>query len=240
MKPLAAPRARLHALGLLGAVCSAACLQFFLAEAAAALRWPGHYSYRKNYISDLGAAACAHVCSPWHALMNASFGLQGGLIAAGALLLPRRLSPGVAGTLARVALVFAALGVATVGIAPEDRNMNVHLMGARTHFLLGTLAMLFWSVALPLHRRRTLALPPSLRSAGPALLGFAIAAFGDVLLVFGNAQTFAMLGGGTVERLAAYPLPLWLAWTGAAAWKAMLPHQPAANGFPSRQAAGDL
>ena len=205
-----------HVAGLLGAFCSLGCLQFFVAEAAATLGWPGHYSYRDNYISDLGAAACGRVCSPWHVVMNASFLAQGVLIAAGALLLPRSLSPGFTGVLARIALLFAALGVAAVGIAPEDVNMNVHLMGARTHFLASTLAMLFWGLALVIHRRKTTGLPPALRSGAPALLFFAIAGFGDVLLVFGNAQTSAMLGGGIIERLAAYPLPLWLAWTGAA------------------------
>ena len=208
--------------GLAGAFCWFACLQFFVAEAAAALGWPGHYSYRDNYISDLGAAACGRACSPCHALMNASFLTQGVLIAAGALLLPRRFSPGFTGVLARIALVFAALGVATVGIAPEDLNMNVHLMGARAHFLASTLAMLLWGVSLVFHRRTVSRLPRALQRPGPALLGFAVAAFGDVLLVFGNAHTSVVLGGGTIERLAAYPLPLWLAWTGAAAGLTLL------------------
>ncbi len=201
--------------GFVGAASWLACLQFFVAEAAAALRWPGHYSYRDNYISDLGAAACGRMCSPLHALMNASFVTQGVLIAAGALLLPLRFSPGFTGVLARIALVFAALGVATVGTAPEDLNMNVHLMGARTHFLASTLAMLFWGVSLVFSRQKAARLPGARQSGGPALIAFAVTAFGDALLVLGNAQSSAMLGGGTIERCAAYPLPLWLAWTGA-------------------------
>ncbi len=213
--------ARARLTGLLGAACWLASLQFFLAEAATTLGWPGHYSYRDNYISDLGAATCGRVCSPWHTLMNASFVTQGVLIAAGALLLPRRLSPGATGVLARAALIFAALGVAVVGFAPEDINLNVHIMGARTHFLASTLAMLFWGLALVFSRQKTVGLPRALRTGSPALLAFGVAAFGDVLLVLGNAQTAAMLGGGIVERLAAYPLPLWLAWTGAAAGRTL-------------------
>ena len=219
---LQAPPGRSPLPGLLRAGPWLLCLQFFLVEALATLPWRSHYSYRDNYISDLGAALCERVCSPWHACMNASFVAQGVLIATGTLLLPRRLLPGFAGVLARVALVCAALGVLTVGIAPEDVNMNVHLMGARTHFLAGTLAMLCAALALPFAgRRRTGQRDEGLRP-GPALLGFAVAAFGDALLVLGNAQTSAILGSGTTERLAAYPLPLWLAWTGASLARAAL------------------
>lgn len=58
-----------------------ACLQFFLAEQVVRFGWTLPYSFARNYVSDLAATACsAQVCSPWHALMNCSFVLQGLLI----------------------------------------------------------------------------------------------------------------------------------------------------------------
>ena len=60
------------------------CVQFFVSEAVAAAGFLGSYSFRRNYISDLGAMNCSGGCSPLHALMNASFVLQGALIVTGA------------------------------------------------------------------------------------------------------------------------------------------------------------
>ncbi len=187
-----------------------------MAEAITALRWGGRYSYRSNHISDLGALGCATGCSPWHALMNLSFFVQGVLIAGGALLLSRRESPGRLGGLARFTLLLAALGLAAVAVAPEDVDLNLHISGARTHFLAGTLGMLFWGLSLVTAWHRT-------GSPRTALLAFAVAAFGDVLLVFENGPMSALIGGGTLERLAAYPLPLWLAWTGISLLRARQP-----------------
>ncbi len=191
----------------LGAGCWAGCLQFFVVEAVTALRAAGHYSYRNNYISDLGAAGCAHGCSPWHALMNLSFFVQGVLIGAGTLLLPRRFSPGWLGGVARSALMLAALGLIAVSVAPEDVDMNLHISGARTHFLAGTIGMLFWGLSVVRGGHRA-------SGARAALIAFAAAAFADLLLVFESGPVSMTLGGGVLERLAAYPLPLWLAWTG--------------------------
>ena len=71
------------------------CVQFFVAEQIARLGWTLPYSFARNYISDLGATVCTSlVCSPRHALMNASFVLQGLLIAGGrwrAGVVPQRL-----------------------------------------------------------------------------------------------------------------------------------------------------
>ena len=192
----------------LGAWLWLLCVQFFVAEAVATLGWAGHYSYRNNYISDLGAVTCAHGCSHWHALMNASFLVQGLLIAGGALLLPRRFSPGWLGRLARVFLLLAALGISMIAHAPEDVDANMHIFGARLHFLCGSFAMVCWGLALLRSERR---FTPQVNFA---LLAAAAAGFGDLLLVFGNSQTAAVLGPGTVERIAAYPFPLWLVWTG--------------------------
>ena len=50
------------------------CFQFLVCEQIARLGWTLPYSFRRNYISDLGATVCSPlVCSPWHAVMNVSF-----------------------------------------------------------------------------------------------------------------------------------------------------------------------
>jgi hypothetical membrane protein len=78
-------------------------LQFFAAEAV-----PG-YDYRYGCISDLGAVGCADICSPRHALMNASFVLQSGLILTGFSLAPR------ARVAARSGIAAGAVGLAACG-----------------------------------------------------------------------------------------------------------------------------
>ena len=193
------------------------CAQFFVCEAVAALGWKGHYSYTQNFISDLGSLGCQAGCSRWHALMNASFLMQGLLIAAGTLLSPAKYFRGWVGGTARVLLLLAALGILVVAHTPEDVDMNLHIVGARVHFACGTLAMLCWSAARRRREHHTSESARGVRLAlapGPALLAAGVALFGDLLLVYGNAQSAAVLGMGTVERIAAYPFPLWLAWTG--------------------------
>ncbi len=188
------------------------CLQFFVAEQVARFGWQGHYNFRSNYISDLGARGCTTaICSHWHTLMDGSFLLQGVLIAAGAVLLPRRVSPGALGWAARVFLLLSALGVAVVGYSPEDVDTNLHISGARLHFACGSLAMLLWGLASVVRRDDA---PQAAQAAGAAFLAAGVATCGDLLLSLGSSTVNDVLSAGLVERLAAYPLPLWLAWTG--------------------------
>ena len=180
-----------------GALLWLGCLQFFVCEQLARLGWQGHYSLRSNYISDLGTLGCAATCSHLHALMNASFAIQGVLIAGGALLLRRSLLPGVWGGLAFTLLLLSALGVSMLAYAPSDVD-----------------AMLCAAPALWRSRRgRSASTRPTARAA---FFFGAVATLGDLLLVLGGPAQ-ATLGVGTLERFAAYPLPLWLALTGALA-----------------------
>ncbi len=195
------------------------CLQFFLAEAVSTLGFAGRYSYRLSYISDLGAVHCTPaLCSRWHLLMDGSFFLQAILIAGGALLLPLRYSPGWTGRVSRGLLLLAAFGVYDVAVAPEDVNINKHIFGAGLNFFAGALAMLFWSIALALyehgHRRKRGPSPGRSRQAWVAFAAALVAGTGVRLLYHPAGPLNGFLGAGTVERLAAYPLPLWLAWMG--------------------------
>ncbi len=178
-----------------GAWCGLGCLQFFVCEQLSRLGWPGHYSLRLCYISELGESS---LCAA-HALMNLSFGIQAILIASAGLLLPQA----ALGRPARALLVVSALGLASVATHPADHAPTPHLAGAALHFLGGSLGMLFAAKT----RSATGAFQVALSFGAAALIG-------DLLLVLPLQQVNAFLGVGIVERLAAYPLPLWLAWTG--------------------------
>ncbi|GAB3347836.1 DUF998 domain-containing protein [Modestobacter lapidis] len=172
-------------------------LQFFVVEAIAALRFDG-YSYSADVISDLGTAA-----SPAATPMNASFVVQGLLIAAGALLL----GPGLAGTggrLARVLLVVAGAGVLLVGVFPADGNATVHQVAAGVHLLGGGLGLIALAYGV---RPRSEALGTTL-----AVLGLV----GVVGTVFFGAVVFLGLGEGGMERVAAYVIPVGLVVAGVA------------------------
>jgi hypothetical membrane protein len=181
----------------LGAGWWALCFQFFVAEQIARLGWPGQYSMTGNWISDLGAAN-----SPRHWIMNGSFIVQGVLISVGAILM-RRLFPAKGSY--RVALLLflvSGVGVLVVGLVPEDSNAQVHRVAALVHLLAGNLAMILIGVAMVAGAARV-------RFRGViTLLAGLLGLTALVLLGLGEKNV------GTFERLAAYPLTLWLTWTG--------------------------
>jgi hypothetical membrane protein len=181
--------------GFAGFALWSLCFQFFVGEQIARLGWPGPYSMTRDYISDLGAGR-----SPLHWVMNGSFQLQGLLIFFGALLVWRFYPAKPVYWIVLSLLAVAGVGVLLVGSVPEDQNIRLHLVGAAANFAGGNLAMI--------------------------LLGLASTKqwYGRITLLLGSAGLLATialtfrsgLGSevGMVERLAAYPLPLWLTWTG--------------------------
>jgi hypothetical membrane protein len=191
-------------------------LQFFVVEAVAAARFDG-YSYSRNVISDLGTAL-----SPSRSLMNASFVVQGLLIAAGALLLTPTLS-GAGARVARYLLVLAGLGVLVVGLVHSDHDETLHDIAAGVYFVAGAIGV----IALAYGAR-----PRSER------LGTLLAVLGLVALVgtvFFGAAVFLFLGEGGMERVPGYALPIALAVAGAALWRQGDWTVRPADGTPSRQ-----
>jgi hypothetical membrane protein len=181
----------------LGAGWWALCFQFFVAEQIARMGWPGHYSMTGNWISDLGAAN-----SPRHWVMNVSFVLQGVLISVGAILMRRLFPAKLSYRVALLLFLVSGLGVLVVGLAPEDSDAQVHRVAALAHLLAGNLAMVLMGVAM---------------LAGAARVRFR----GAITLLAGllGLTALALLGlgekdVGTFERMAAYPLTLWLTWMG--------------------------
>ena len=187
------------------------CFQFFVGEQIARLGWPGPYSMTRDYISDLGAGR-----SPLHWVMNGSFQLQGLLIFFGTVLMRRFYPAKPAYWLALSLLAVAGVGVLLVGLAPEDEDIRLHLAGAAANFVGGNLAMM--------------------------LLGFLSARqwYGRMTLVLGSVGLLATLAllfrsglepkVGLVERLAAYPLPLFLTWTGLRMSAAQASYDPIGRG----------
>lgn len=187
------------------------CLQYFAAEAVCIAAWRGRYSLHENVISDLGAHICApgpvaaSECSPLHALMNASFLLQGALLLGGALGLANRRPPGRLGGAGWWLVGASGLGVALVGLAPEDVAPGWHYLGAAENFLACNLGALLTGAAL--------------WSQGPASRRFAI--YSLLVGATGLAGVALIAGGvdfgwgrGIVERIAAYPFPIWVASLG--------------------------
>jgi hypothetical membrane protein len=181
------------------------CLQFFVAEAIAAADFSSSYSYHRNFISDLGALRCRAGCSPLHALMNVSFVLQGVLIFTGAVVVWPLFRRGALSWLALGLIAASGLGVAVVGLVPEDFKPGWHFLGAVEDFLLSNAGAALLGVAL-LRERRARAV--GLLSIAFGLIGLA----GLGSLEMGHDLG---LGFGGVERVAADPFPLWIAGMGA-------------------------
>jgi len=200
----------------LGAIAWILALQFFLAQIIVAFAWSTPFSLAARFISDLGNTACAFypsgsntfVCSPLHLGMNASFMLLGLTMITGAVLTRDAFSPGWQRAAAIVLFAMAGFGVILVGLYPENENITRHATGAGLNFVAGNLSLVLFGVALsPIARRRSLS-------------RFSIAAgtLGMVATGLFVSERYLGLGPGGMERLAAYPIPIWQIVTGLAFW----------------------
>jgi hypothetical membrane protein len=199
-----------------GALFWILCLQYFAGEAASIMGWRGRYSLSDNYISDLGAVGCSRaagfdgqtgaICSPLHAVMNTSFVLQGLLIVAGALCVGPMFPTGRLWAGALWLAGVSGLGVFVVGLAPEDMMASIHYLGAVDNLFCCNAAMVLMGVAMLRWRRETKLMGALTLCAG--LVGL----FGFALL---GAHAYLGLGVGGMERITAYPFPLWIAAMGA-------------------------
>jgi hypothetical membrane protein len=193
-----------------GALLWLVCFQYFVAEQIARVAWTLPYSMKRNYISDLGAIHCGTagldpVCSPLHWVMNSSFVLQGLLIFFGALLVRRLFPTGTWITISLVMITLSGIGILVVGLAPEDARPAIHYAAAAEHFLLDNAGMALLGAILLLRTKwpRFFAL----YSLVSGLIGL-----GATLLL--SQRIFLGLQVGGMERVAAYPFPLWLSLTG--------------------------
>lgn len=212
MAPSTAARSRHSMQTSIGACLWLCCFQFFVGEQIARLGWTGHYSMASNYISDLGAVHCRPPsCSSLHWVMDGSFVLQGLLIFFGAVLVRRLFPEQLVYRVALVLFAVAGLGVLVVGLAPEDVDFRLHIWGAVGNFLGGNLAMVLLGRAMI---RRSVCLPFAKRwRHWITFVAGSVGLLATMALAFRGSPSWNW-NPGTVERLAAYPLPLWLTWTG--------------------------
>lgn len=193
----------------LGSIVWILAVQFFVAQIVVQWAWTTPFSLAHNFISDLGNTACGqygnnYVCSPWHALMNLSFGALGLTILLGANLIRSGFPAGNLRTAGLTLLSLAGIGIILVGIYPENGNLPMHKVGAAGHFVIGNLSMILLGFGLMRGNRRQGLAAYSITSG---LIGLAATA----LFI---SDKFLGLGIGGMERVAAYPLPLWLIVTG--------------------------
>jgi hypothetical membrane protein len=192
--------------GVVGAVLWMCCLQYFAGEAIAILGVRGPYSLRMNFISDLGAVDCvASSCSSRHALMNASILLQGCLILGGALLNRTSFPKGWLWTAAIGLIGASGLGVFVVGLAPEDVAPRWHYLGAAENFLFCNAGAALLGVAL--------LRMPTHRLAGALALLAGLVGLAGLACIAMHADLG--LGPGGIERVTAYPFPIWVSCMGA-------------------------
>jgi hypothetical membrane protein len=201
-----------------GTIWILATLQYGVVQVIVASAWHHPpYSWLNNYISDLGNTVCgqfavphgtaAYVCSPMHSTMNASFIVSGLLTITGAIALrrfwPQRRLP----TVALVLWVITGLGKILVGLSPENKNVDLHLLGA-LNIPVGCIAILLLSLSIRQVNRAV-----SITGIMLAIVGLA----GTVLSTagqFAGSSLYLGLGVGGMERVSDYPASLWVLMIG--------------------------
>jgi hypothetical membrane protein len=170
---------------------------YFAAQVAAAWVWNPPYSVVSNTISDLGRTT-----SPRHVLMNAAFVLLGVVMALGSLLIYQEFRNATVvqqrGALLGFSIMaLAGIGAVLVGLFPENRNHVAHLTGAALAIGGGIVAIfiLGWVLELPMR------LATFTRFWAPVAM--------VALVLFACHRDFG-LGAGTMERIAGYPVTIWL------------------------------
>lgn len=175
---------------------------YLAAEIVTAYAWKTPYSFRHDTISDLGVTACTpNMCSPLHLLMNASFVALGLVTIIGAVLfrgfIPHRYRQRWIVSLA----VLTGLSTAATGLAPSNDGIVVHVLAVLPGFVSRHIVLIL--VAVWLWKQRRLVAVWSAICALTGLLGTALLAVSVVQI-------------GISERLVLYPLPAFMAVTGAA------------------------
>ncbi|MDQ3010545.1 MAG: DUF998 domain-containing protein [Acidobacteriota bacterium] len=195
----------------LGSIIWILAIQFFVAQIVVQSAWVTPFSLTQNFISDLGNTTCGpygnnYVCSPLHVRMNLSFVALGLIILFGGALIHSEFPAGHIRTAGLTLLSVAGAGIIMVGLFPENENLTLHKVGAAGHFVIGNLSVVVLGISLMLAGGRQVL---AAYSIGSGLIGLLATA----LFI---SDKFLGLGIGGMERLAAYPLPLWLIVTGIA------------------------
>lgn len=173
---------------------------YLAVELVTAVAWKTGYSFRYDTISDLGVTACTPaLCSPLHLLMNATFVALGLLTIVGAIGFRDYLPIGSRQWSIVALAIVIGLSTAATGVFPSNDGIVIHGLAVlpalvSRHIVLVLLAIWLW-------RQRRLVAVWSAVCASAGITG-------TLLLTIG-------LQVGITERLVFYPLPTWMAVTGA-------------------------
>lgn len=183
-------------------------IEFFVAQLVVAGAWLRPYSWSSDTISDLGRTACGLqggrlVCSPLHAIMNASFIIIGIIMVSGSFLIYQEFRESKLTLLGFSLVALGGLGSALVGLFPENINPTLHLIGAGLSFLIGNISLVALGISL-----RRIPMPLRIYTFLSGLLALAA-------MYFFVQQDYGILGIGGVERIVSYPQILWLCLFGA-------------------------
>src|SRR5215217_702957 len=211
---------------LLGGASWILTLLYFIGQLVAQAAWKTPYSLLDNRVSDLGNTGCgrtlanAYICSPLHVVMNATFVVTGVLILLGLFLTrsiwPRRRLT----TWGLILLGVAGVGRILIGLSPENVNVLFHVIGA-LNIPTGNAAMILLGLAIwheHLGRRSRRASKRDPHGASAASGAIELAWFSVLSGVIGFlgllVGPFLVIltghGGGLAERIALYPLIIWL------------------------------
>lgn len=198
---------------MLGGIVYVLAVQYFVGEQIAAAAWTDPpYDWRHDYISDLGVVTCEQICSPLHAVMNASFVLLGVIVITGSVLLRHCLDATPARLLFVGLMCASGVGDVLVGTFPGSvdavaSGTNVlHVLGAVLAIVGGNAGILVAGIALLRSNRHRMLGTYSVASGVIGLAAFALFALGLDLGV----------GIGLVERVAADPITVWMIVAGTA------------------------
>ena len=190
---------------------------YFVVQIIVAWVFLPSYSLVSNSISDLGETSCGGygspaICSPrWWLMDYAGFVLLGLVMVMGSALLYHEFTERVprerrAAMFGFALMALGGLGSILVGFFPENENRTMHIIGAFLAIAIGNVAILVLGVVLTL--------PESMRRSMLMFSSLALAA----LLCFASHRFFG-IGRGTMERLAAYPVTIWLITFGLYIWR---------------------
>ncbi|WP_330253437.1 DUF998 domain-containing protein [Nocardia sp. NBC_00565] len=190
-----------HLRHTIAAIAWTLAFAYLVVEFVTAIAWKSDYSFRHDTISDLGITTCTpNLCSPLHLLMNATFVVLGLLTIVGAIGFRDYIPHGPRQWSIVALAVIIGLSTAATGVFPSNDGIVVHGLAVMPalvsrHIVLTLLSIWLW-------KQRRLAAIWSGVCASTGLTG-------TVLLTIG-------LQVGIAERLVFYPLPTWMAITGAA------------------------
>ncbi len=198
------------------AIFTAAALYFVIQIIVAWVFIPS-YSLVSNSISDLGESSCGGygspaMCSPrWWLMDYVGFLLLGLVMVIGSALLYHEFTERVprerrAAMFGFGLMALGGLGSILVGFFPENENRTMHIIGAFLAIAIGNVAILVLGAVLTL--------PESMRRSMLTFSSLALAA----LLCFASHKYFG-IGRGMMERIAAYPVTIWLITFGLYIWR---------------------